>query len=387
MAYPRDLYQNMPLYAQFADDIGIGLLRHVCEAFQPHLDLIYNRLDQRDYILDPEVAPGYWLDWLQQLVSLGPQGDRWLGLAVNPYWDIDAKRNLILGAWAFWQSKGTTPATRWAIARWLLWEPAFDPVRLDLYLPLGDRATDQPPRWWDYYTDFDHNSHSLILEQKFMGGYDGDLEARARWSEWRSVDWRWEYDYPFPAIAPAAATPIDPPIAQIEPQRQWRPGQMMGVNHPYEIFQLRDRTEWSAIAPNIYDLNPEILNAASHPTVWLWLERTLDAIAVPKRVTDPGTGNPTEVFRFEPDGFKYTDLFPFAPRSGDTITEWIETTELWGNWDYAFTYADSFGRPAQTLSDGQWVETEIAEPGNLDIAFDYATVWSGVAPGSPVNDG
>lgn len=376
MAYPRELWRNMPLYAQFADDQGIGLLQHICEAIQPHLDLAYNRLDQRDYILDPEVSPAYWLEWLQQLVSLGPQGDRWLGLAINPAWDSDAKRRLIMGAWEYWQKKGTEPGIRWAIEHWLLWEGAADPSRFQIYLPLGDRPTDQPPRWWDYYSSFDTNHTRLILEQKFLGGYEGAVEFQPRWHWERAINWAWEFTQPFPDPAGHFVNIQRSPAAP-----QMSPGPQMSSNRPYEIFTLRDRDEWPLIAPNIYDLNPEILAAPNQPTPWIWLERSL----IPWQLTPAGGGGDggdgDQVFRYEVDGFKFWDYFPYPPQPAKTIEQTTTSPVLWGNFDWAFGYVDSFGYPEQQvpLVDRQR-PIVIPIDDSLAIAWDFATPWYAELP-------
>jgi phage tail-like protein len=395
VAYPREIWQNMPLYAQFADDLGIGLLRHFCEALQPHLDLVFNRLDQRDYFLDPEVAPGYWLDWLQQLVSLGPQGDRWLGLAVNPAWDSEDKRRLILGAWEYWQKKGTESGIRWAIEHWLLWRGASDPSRFQIYLPLGDRPTDQPPRWWDYYSSFDINSTRLILEQKFLGGYEGSVEFQPRWHWERLVDWPWDFTQPFPGHDGAFVNVQQQPAA---PQRS--PGPMMGVYRPYEVFTLRDRDEWPLIAPSIYELNPEILVSPNQPTPWIWLER----LVLPRQLAPVGGGgggsNPDEselIFRYQVDGFKYWDSFPFAPRPAEQAEVRDDRLEQWGNIEEFFTYQDSFGCPAREIPGGRQETIIVVIDGNSAWCFDYFTVWFVVItppqnltqhlrPGVPIGD-
>lgn len=374
MAYPRELWRNMPLYAQFADELGIGLLQHFCEAIQPHLDLVFNRLDQRDYFLDPEVASHEWLNWLQQLVSLGPQGDRWLGLAINPDWDLDAKRRLILGAWEYWQRKGTESGIRWAIEHWLLWDGATSPQLLRLFQPLGDRPINQPPRWWDFYSSFDTNNDRLILEQKFLGGGDGPAWGRDRWVRWTANDAiaQWDHCASFLAIN-------QPWITQQSPTPRWLAGQCMGPRNVWQILTFRDQQEWLAVAPNIYELNPEILPAYAKPTVWLWLERDLssDPWMLPPAPGSDGDPPPTLSYHFEPDGFKFTDTFPYDPRSAGQRSITVDVLESWGGEDLYFDHFESVGGPGRWVSQLPIAQPPIVDPG-IAAPFDHLSEFAGV---------
>ena len=295
-----DLYKNLPIYARLADGED-GLLRHVCNALQPHLNEIYRRIqDFGDYTLNPDTAPEEWLDWLGQFVGLAPVGERWLGLGLNPDWPAADKRRLLRGAWLYWQMKGTQWGIREAIALWLRWDGAHDRSRLQFRLPLGKVPSAQPPNIWSYATPYNAQLLQTYPERKHLGIGDELRRHQPDGFALRSQCWGWHYG------------------------RRWsdgrlvkhKPDQVLGRSHlglynPWMHFFLHEEEEWQRLFPDLFELNPEIWSLKATPTVFGWWVK--EDVPLPLE-ENPAVARPTTQRLLAIDGFQYTHRFPWRPR-------------------------------------------------------------------------
>ncbi|MEI2418733.1 hypothetical protein V6O07_00525, partial [Arthrospira platensis SPKY2] len=168
MPYSRKLYENMPMYARLFDAHTGNILQHICDAIQVEFDEFERILNRYQYFLDlPSILNDNFLDFLQQYVGLGYEGDKWIGVAINPDWPTHVKKQTIAIAWKYWQSKGTELGVRTAYKIWGEWEEAEKESRLILKYPFGELPMATPTQsygWGDrydsqltqYYTDRKH---------------------------------------------------------------------------------------------------------------------------------------------------------------------------------------------------------------------------------------
>lgn len=270
MAYNRELFKNMPIYARLADEQGV--LEHVCNAIQPSLDIIQRRLLMQQYLYDPDLTPDEFLNWLGQFVGLSTIGNQWLGIGINPEWDHSYKRTLIKRAWNYWQVKGTNQGIREAIALWLRWDESQQ-ERLDIRLPFGKNPTDSPPNWWSWYTPYGAADNDAFPERQNLGS--GDTPGQPftpREINVQIEDWSWDYTTQW----------NDQQVILAPPQEVIAAGSHLGPERPHMHFYLLEEN-WNQVLPDVFTLNDESWNIHAVPSVFAWL-----LFPEPGRISEPG---------------------------------------------------------------------------------------------------
>jgi phage tail-like protein len=295
MPYSKVLYENLPLYARFADEKGV--LQQVCDAIQPQYNDIHRRLNRLEFFFDVEHTPAEFLDWFGQIVGLSPINDQWLGLGLNPNWTSAYKRRVIQRAWTYWQLKGTEWAVREAIDLWLQWQPAHS-NRLYFTQPFGKTPVATPPLWFGWGTPYD-TSWALPWDAVQRLGSGDELQAYQ--PEWKRIDLT-QIDQPW----------SDRSIIQSAAPEQQSIGSAMGPYDSWMHFSLH-ASEWNKVAPNIVELNPEIWDAHITPTVCLWLEVDPgDVSGLQPLELQPNTLLPQQetVWDVVQDGMRWGDIYP-----------------------------------------------------------------------------
>ena len=122
MRISSNLYELLPIYAQIAD--AEALLKLILErGIQVELDQIKYLLDNRHLIFDPtSLKSDSHLDWLSQFFGLTrTTNSKWIGIGLNPNWENDYKRSVIIEAPYYFQIKGTPEGVIKALNIWLQW--------------------------------------------------------------------------------------------------------------------------------------------------------------------------------------------------------------------------------------------------------------------------
>ncbi len=301
------------------------MLEHICNAIQPNLDLIRDRLTNRSYIYDLQTTPPDWLDWLQQFVGGAPVGDQWQGLGLNPKWSDAHKRRVLGRLWRYWQVKGTEWGIREAIALWLQFEAAHTD-RLELRLPFGKTPTSTLPNWWSYDTTYDAHLYQLYPERQHLGSGDylpGVLH-QPDWLALQQPNWTWDYETVW----------SDRVLTAIQPEAV-KSTSHLGPQRPWQHFYLETDQEWQKLLPDLYRLNPEIWSSFAVPTAFIWLVETIPTFKLEENQALP---RQKTVIELTIDGFQYTDVFPFLARPESQTTQVTETVQEF--WVEGCTYND-----------------------------------------------
>lgn len=298
---PR-LYDNLPLYAKMVDEDGV--LEHVAESLQTHLDAQRRRVEERPYTFDPKLAPANFLPFLGQFAGLANDGNRWLGIGLNVDWPVEHQRKVIERAPKYWASKGTDLGIREAIALWLMWEPAHDEGRLLLTLPFGETPTSMPPQWGDYYTPYEFDLNQTWVEKQRYGPGDHASYSPVLYQQLDS-QWTGEWNEPWSDRCFDIALPkfAETQGSGLAPQRPW----MHFFVHEYE---------WNLIAPYINELNPAIWNTHANPVVFLWLSLMSAAPVVLEE--PPDAAQFTVEIQCVEEGFEFGDWWPYPSESPPT---------------------------------------------------------------------
>ena len=132
MSHSRRLFENLPLYAQLADDIRLGLLAHLCDrGLQVELDIFHRLIEEQEYFYNPDHPLAFpHLVWLGKFVGLNSVEGYWAGLGINPDWEIPKQQQAIKNAIAYWQVKGTEIGIRQGVDLWLNLSSSGIPLRL-----------------------------------------------------------------------------------------------------------------------------------------------------------------------------------------------------------------------------------------------------------------
>jgi hypothetical protein len=325
MPHSKQLFENLPLYAQLADDAGV--LQIIAKiGIQPILDSIYLLLDQREARFDPyhpALRPD--LQWAGQFVGLGAIGDHYLGIGLNPKWSDDVMLDVIHRAPKYWRILGTDPGIIEAISMWLRYD---GPMRL--YYPFGHTPTQSPPRWADYLTPYDDYALLGIEDAKILGGPFTWSSFTPQWRRYTSPYWEWEYDESY-----------GDSILEEQSVTMFSRDPGMGPRHVWKFFYLTPET-WSLIFPDIHILDIETQPALTKPVNMGWLSYSL---GVDLTWEDPRLNPPTEKVRsFDIDGFHFEeDEFPFATRYEEhQETQTIVENDFEGNYSSCADYFDPF---------------------------------------------
>ncbi len=310
--FSTELYKNLPVYARLLDEEK--LIEHVCNAIQPELEVLRDRIQNRAYLYNPELTPDEFLDWLGQFVGLAPLEDDWLGLGLNPNWSSRHKRVVIQRAWRYWQMKGTDWGIREAVALWLQWEPAHG-EKLLINLPFGKKPTAYPPQWWHYTTSYDANLNATVMERQMMGAGDYGQAHRDDYLNLEGVLDAWDFGYG-EEWSDRTLTCARAPIVATT-------GSGLGVERPWMHFLLRE-DEWLRIFPNILALNREIWSAFTDPIVFGWLSYKLRTPLLLKQSEQLDRYEVKELVEF--DGQHYYDLWYYAAEESYTHIQTTTTT-------------------------------------------------------------
>lgn len=355
MPYRQRFYENLPIYAQLADEEQ-GLLRHICDiAIQPELDKIYEAFAGQEYYYDPN-HPLAWnhLDWLGQFVGLGMIADHWLGIGLNPDWPIAWKIDAIFRAWGYWQIKGSEAGIREAVSIWLRFD---DQKRFLLKLPFGKNATEEHPGWWNYETLYDDHLNKIFPERKNFawGNYWGE-QYRANYHSIQALNPIWDYL----DLWSDGMWNYLPPAETISERSR------LGDRELWMHFYLKER-EWGQIFPDILKLNIEILPCTTTATIFGWLELSghcsclllerdnnylktetfvqivLDGLQYGQLVTvNNGQSVPQPTLPNSSEAYVYGgDLYPYGTNLEYYTLENVSIEAEWGVWEPDFW-------------DGQW---------------------------------
>lgn len=312
MAFNLELYRNFPVYARLLDADTARVLEHVCNAFQPELNALRNRIVDRGYFYNLNTTPEAYLDWLQQFVGGSPIGEQFLGLGLNPNWSQAHKRKVISRLWRYWQMKGTEWGVREAIALWLQWEPAHGD-RLEIRKPFGKSASQILPQWWQQYTPYDATLNQTWTERQFFGSGDYGQSYRPDYFTLQGAAFS-EYGQPW----------SDRFLTTIEAPRLDSPGSMLGPERPRLHFFLAE-DEWNNIFPDILTLNPEIWSVNARPCVFGWLNCRLREALSLEPTQNPVHYRTDEILTI--DGFRYGDSWHASAGVSHVRTETTEVTE------------------------------------------------------------
>ncbi len=335
----RRFYDNLPIYARLADELG--LLQHFCDiGVQPPLDELHNLVTTRSRYFDvdnPIAIPN--LDWLGQFVGLGIVGKHYLGIGINPDWPVWAKRQIIKRVWRYWQLKGTETGVREAVLLWLLFEKAYDRQYFEIKYPIGRLVREQFPGWIGYGDRYDsYRTQPFTEVQKVgFGDYPSLQGFPSRQKTLLPLSDRF-YGEQYCDRNLAYDSQPDPPVRGDFSR--------MGVLKPWMHFHDLTEEEWHNIFPNIIELNQEIWEAGVIPTVVGWVplsNRTIDLIPAPDQ-------KPTYKVVYDLDGHHYGDPYPnrTAKKSIKEVvteeTKWIMDSDLFCH------YGDLYGSVSQPHS-------------------------------------
>ena len=388
--YSHRLFNMLPNLAKHIDQRhGSRALEHFCDAYQAHIDEVLYWLENRAEIYNLDSPASHpFLDWYGQFFGLSVQplrrsgGVRWEGIGINPKWSIEHKKTIITRAWNYWQNKGSRWAIQEAIELWLRY-PGHDPKYFIQLQPFGTKPTANPPKWFSYATPYDYNNLATHSESKTLGS--GDYFQFDRLEHGTiTTPWAWDYSVPFNQIG----------TVQQVPSATER-GSEIWVNNLWEYFWLQrpddelrpdPERDWYKIRPYIDRLNPEMVAGNVQPTVWNWI--TFDRIP-PRKIKPPltdGDNNHSTEYRWEPDGFKYWDLFPVRYKEPSTIERQVTTQINYRNpVPYAFQWGESFGLKGGITIPGSYRDVTIYHPGNpLNQCFEYTDVFTTITPGEAI---
>jgi hypothetical protein len=325
MNYSKRFFDNLPINAKLADDLG--LLEQFCDVgIQPMLDTVWRLMDAREQFFDPtHPAAMYHLAFLAQFVGLAGTRNRWLGLGLNPDWDSATQLDVILRAPKYYKIQGTNPGIIEAISMWLRYDGA-----IRLFQPFGDTPTESPPRWADYFTPYDQYELRNFEDARILGltDYSSILNVDRKWRRFVATSYEWDYNESFGyALAEAPANPTN----YVDPG--------MGPRNAWKFFYL-DKTTWNQVFGDIHKLDREILPSLTRPINVGWLSYTQ-----PLELRSPYKESETNVIKeiwYDVDGVKYQDVFPFLVRYTDVTTIVTKTTQEWhlGNYFACFQYYD-----------------------------------------------
>ncbi len=362
----RRFYDNLPIYARLADELG--LLQHFCDiGVQPPLDELHNLVTTRSRYFDvdnPIAIPN--LDWLGQFVGLGIVGKHYLGIGINPDWPVWAKRQIIKRVWRYWQLKGTETGVREAVLLWLLFEKAYDRQYFEIKYPIGRLVREQFPGWISYGDRYDsYRTQPFTEVQKVgFGDYPSLRGFPSRQKTLLPLSDRL-YGSQYCDRSLAYDSQPDPPVRGDFSR--------MGVLKPWMHFHDLTEGEWHRIFPNIIELNQEIWEAGIIPTVVGWVPLSNGNL----KLNPTPEAKPTYKVVYDLDGHHYGDPYP-----GRTISKKIEEVVVHeSKWimdsDLFCHYGDSHGSCLSTLK-------FIKKINNLSFAIpfgvEYNTVNDRISP-------
>jgi hypothetical protein len=371
----RQLFKNMPVYAQLADQQvgvlqgGTGILRHICGTAQVEFDQIYRLLERRQNLFNPDLCPIAFLDWLGQIVGLGAIDDHYLGIGMNPDWDIRYKREVIKRAYNYFRRKGTEWGVREAIALWLQWEESHDPDKLLIYLPYG-HTPHATRNLWEWGNEWGYNSTIDFVDRLEYGSGDY-FPYQQSVPSWLIMDEEeirrpepilershlgvrnpWHHFY-FGDHNPSFGTIF---IEDVSTNFDSLPGidvappdlvyDLPSLDIESVVYRQLNVSDWNKIFLDVFTLAPEIFDAISTPVFWGWLR-------VPARINLlESTESPRIVTEFTydlVDGHGYGDL------------EWDVTHE----WEF----------PEKITSELVWVEGEPVAIEVYGYTWNYSEPW------------
>ncbi|HEY9879108.1 MAG TPA: phage tail protein, partial [Leptolyngbyaceae cyanobacterium] len=350
MAYTERIFENMPLYARMADEAST--LEHVCDSIQPQMDAVRRKLDQLPFLFDPSTAPSSYLDWMGQWFGLAPIDGKWLGLGLNPKWSESHKREVLSRIWQFWQAKGTEWSVREAAALWLELPNAHN--RVILYQPIGKAPTAEPPGFWTYRTRYRSQLTTDIFSKKRLGAetfgpYQPD------WQDF-STPWTWDHR----AVFGEELIDETPPIIPVASSR-------MGPRNLWQLYELTP-DEWRTVFPNVFDLQPEILDPRVTPTIF---GKLTQSTGIELEESAEATSSRIER-RIKVDGLKYGQMFPYPAKESKQVTETTEAI-TYGNWT-GFSYMSRFGAYCSKVNRQINTETKVIKGSR---GFSYSSQFAG----------
>lgn len=334
--YSTDFFENMPLYAQMADEKDV--LKHVAGAPQPTFNAIVRRLEQLRYQLNPShPASADFLDYVGQWVGLAIVEGKWLGYGLNPDWTPTEKRRVLLRAWQYWQMKGTEWGIREAMLMWLGWELSHDRDRQQIIHPFSKRPTNAPHSWWTYDTGYDAHLYQTYPERQHLGSgdYSPGVDYQAQhWYSLRQPAYQWDYE----------ATWSDRVLESSPPGVVPNSTSHLGMNRPWQHLFIETEAEWQQLFPNLYDLTPEIWSSQAIPTIFAWWVAKLPTLILEENRQAPKTQT---VVEFDVDGIHYGDWYPYdcAPERQEQRTTTIEEEFGEVGCDYFDQWAGLEGHP------------------------------------------
>jgi hypothetical protein len=323
MPYSKTLFDNLPLYARLADDMGV--LQMVCHiGIQPLLDRTFLMLSQREALFNP-YHPAILddLPWAGQFVGLGAIGNHYLGIGLNPKWSPDVQLDVLMRAPNYWKILGTDPGIIEAISMWLRFNGT-----IRLYQPVG-HTYGSMPRWADYHMSYDQYELENFEDCHILGGTDTFSYYTPHWHRYNSNYFEWDYYEYFGQML--EETP-PPQLLSSDPG--------MAPRHAWKFFDL-DKNTWGQIFPDIEVLDIEALPALTKPTNVGWLNYR---IGVDLTWDDPRLKPNERVDRyFDMDGFRYDDCLapPFPLYTETTCTKTVIQEDFDSNYLTCADYFDS----------------------------------------------
>lgn len=330
MAYSQRIFENMPIYAQLADEAGV--LQHVCDSIQPEFDTVVRWVDQQESLYNPDLTSYRFLIWLGQFVGLAAIGDRWQGLGIDPNMPEFHQRRMIKEHWEYLGLKGTEAGIRKSLDLWLQYEAYQNRDRLQIRLPFGKTPTSSPPNWWSWGTRYDAHLLQAYPERQHLGGNDtpGSLYM-PNWKQIESTPDPWRFGQPWNEYALEGKERVPIPGK----------GSMLGPERPWMHIVLTEAT-WNNVLPDIFPLNQESWRVHAVPTVFAWLnfpgpadaetdggiiEKTEINIVLEEDIKTPRHYTQEELWL---DGHQWGQPYPYEARNPTQVTETGLCEDEWG---------------------------------------------------------
>lgn len=313
-AFYQQIYKNIPVYARIVDESQRQLLKHVCNAVQPQIDVLFQGLQKRNYLYNSDITPEEWLEFIGQFVGLGARANQYLGFGINSSSTPQLKRQLVKAAWKHWQSKGTEKGIKQAIALWLDVQPTLN--NFDLILPFSKTPTYEPHSWWTWETVYGDNLCRKHTERRQLGAASWEFD-HPNYFTLSQDRWLWEWGEVWTNGAIAASR--SPELCEVQTH--------FGPLNTWFNFYLKE-TDWVKIFPDFYQLLPEIIPASAIPTIFAWVIPTLPTapILLTKLPQPPLQQTALDLVV---DGFQWgvLDIPAITDKTvGGTMFPWDETT-------------------------------------------------------------
>lgn len=357
LKYSKRLFDNLPEFAKLFDHaLGDGLLEFFCETIQPEFDYLDRLLAEREFYTSPtSELNARNLIFLQQLIGFADIEGHYLGVGLNPEWDVDTQREVLLQGWDYLKHKGTEEAIRQAITMWLRWEPELE--TLQIIYPFGNEPQATPQSWWGWDTPYDYNFDKSYVDYKFFGGsYIPGVEYQQQTAVLESLQ-IWSYDQIW---HPQKLN------ARKENTRQYSKN-YLGPSEAWMHCRVPE-SQWNNVFNDIRVLNEETWVAGSEQKVFQWIDWQIEIDSDWLDVQEIEGENETAI-EFKPLGFSWYHTYSFDAENTRRLISSTTWAGVITGWQWGAAWA---GTSTKEIATNIVIASYQFYPG-----FQWNSVWYG----------